>query len=229
MKTSPNYSFGSDSAAARGTRVLPMTLLIGQSNTSNAAISIALARRAAASGGRLEKFTAVGSVLAPIASTRKGSWAPGIRGQLFDDLTERLGQIAAQSAARNLAYQVQNVVFIQGEGDTWGPIAARDYLRNFHSFFTALSSQVGFERFVLCTLSGRARPGAAQNGRSSSWQTVRRCQMRVSGIDPRIMIVDPDALGRSAQDMFQADGFHYRERGEFIETLAAELADVAFA
>jgi hypothetical protein len=174
----------------------------------------------------LAKLAVSGSVMAPLASSRSGSWSPVLRGQLFDDLVSSIETISKAACSEGQGFEISAVILVQGEGDTWGDTASSNYGANLELFLDRLGELAPAASFIICALSAHAGP-ARGSRRAAAWEAVRRQQHSLASRHPRARLVDPDILDSRPGHMFLADGIHYSPYTGFARKLGRALAEAA--
>ena len=189
----------------------PVYIVAGQSNAyslngGNGGASVASAFTAL-TGSRDVIVAAVHEAGAPLTWGRAGpDWYS--KDEMFDQLVATIKQALATPDT-----YLANILWIQGEGDTWSFARATEYaarlidlVGRLHGELHPLEAQTDGFRFTVLALSANT-PAAANQ---SNWDTIRTQQL---GLDhPRIDVVDADqaTLGTGkALDLFQPDGLHY--------------------
>lgn len=169
----------------------------------------------------------VASAGAPLTWGRDGTdWNQS--GDLRDTLIAELVQVMRANPAANL----QSMVWLQGEADTYAFARAANYQADFLSLLQRLDSglkaalpgrDTAFD-VVQVTLSAQA-PAAPER---ANWSTVLDAQRRLDAGSDRISSVNPDAVAREAglstAAMFK-DPLHYSTT--LIDRLATAVADRA--
>ena len=129
-------------------------------------------------------------------------------GDMFDQLVATIR--AALSAPDTY---LANILWIQGEGDTWSFARATEYAARLTDLVNRLQTQLALLegqtqdfRFSVLTLSANTPAKANQ----LNWDTIRAQQLSLD--HPRIDVIDVDTATSAitkGPDLFQADGLHY--------------------
>jgi Ca2+-binding RTX toxin-like protein len=129
-------------------------------------------------------------------------------GEMFDQMVATI-----KTALSNPDAYLASVVWIQGEGDTWGFARATEYaarltdlVNRLQTQLLPLDGQTHDFRFTVLSLSANTPAKANQ----PNWDTVRAQQLSLD--HPRIDVIDVDKATSSiakVPNLFQADGLHY--------------------
>ena len=190
----------------------PIYLVAGQSNAfslngGNGGISVC-GQYAALTGSRDVLVASVTSNGAPLTWGRADpDWFNP--GELASQLVATIrGQLAKPDT------YLAGVLWIQGEGDTWGFARSTEYAARVKALVDLLETSLApfgdrTADFRLSQLSLSADCPASST--KANWMTVRNQQLSL--IDARVDVINVDAVtSQSAyhgKDMFQADGLHY--------------------
>ena len=189
----------------------PVFIVAGQSNAyslngGNGGTSLASAF-GALTGSANAVVAPVHAAGAPLTWGRAGPdwYNPG---DMFDQMVATI-----KAALSNPDTYLANVLWIQGEGDTYGFARATEYAARLTDLVNRLQTQLApldgqthDFRFSVLALSTHTPAKTNQ----SNWDTVRAQQLALD--HPRIDVIDVD-MATSAiakvPDLFQADGLHY--------------------
>ncbi len=193
----------------------PVYILAGQSNATalsgkNGGASPAQ-EFAALTGTSSVKVATVASDGAPLTWGRSDpDWyhPDELLDQLVTSITTQLSQPGAYLA---------NILWIQGEGDTWDFTRAAEYgarlvdlVDRLELALAPLGIHAADFRFTVLAISAHC-PGSLDR---ANWAAIRAQQLALN--DPRIDVVDVDTVAAQAgidpADLFQADGMHYTAR-----------------
>ena len=175
-------------------------------------------------------FVTVASAGAPLTWGRSGTdWYQA------GDMQATLVAEVARVMRANPGAQVQSMVWVQGEADTYDFARWSSYASQFQTLLSGIdaglraalpgvpASALDFE--VVISQLARMAPTAADR---TAWSTVIDQQRRLDAGSDRIVGVDPDAVARAggfvSSAMFK-DPLHYSTA--FIDRLAGALADRA--
>ncbi|WP_158964865.1 sialate O-acetylesterase [Chachezhania sediminis] len=193
---------------------LPIFVLAGQSNAAaiRSALERALDQRHGPDGYRLVTVADAG---APLLRGRDGmDWATA---------SELPADLAAQTRAMldgTPDGDLHGLIWLQGEADTYDFTGADGYKAALDALFTAFRSAVPGASDIPVSLVALSGLAAAAPDRAN-WNTIRDAQDRLAQDDPRVHLLDPDAVAAAAgidlAAMFQ-DHLHYSD------AMRAELA-----
>lgn len=189
----------------------PVFIIAGQSNAyslngGNGGTSLAGAF-ATLTGSANAVVAPVHAAGAPLTWGRAGpDWHND--GDMFDQLVATI-----KAALATPDTYLANILWVQGEGDTWSFARATEYaarltdlVNRLQTELTPLDAQTHDFRFSVLTLSAHTPAKANQ----SNWDTIRAQQLTLD--HPRIDVIDVDKATSAitkTPDLFQADGLHY--------------------
>jgi RTX calcium-binding nonapeptide repeat (4 copies) len=217
-------------------RRIPITVLAGQSNANSTAMAVEVFRATTAAGGMMVQVAMNGSALASTVTTGAGHWnAPDARHAMGENLALLFAQLVSildpASPSHVPDAYLDNIIWVQGEADAYGPLAARTYGANLRAFHAALTARFGVHDLVLSGLSDVPDDhGHYSDTHATNWDTIQHHQHDVAADLATVSLVDPDALaaraGFSAGDMFRWDYLHYDDA--FASLLGRTLCAAAF-
>ncbi len=189
----------------------PVFIIAGQSNAyslngGNGGTSLAGAF-ATLTGSANAMVAPVHAAGAPLTWGRAGpDWYND--GDMFDQLVATI-----KAALATPDTYLANILWVQGEGDTWSFARASEYaarltdlVNRLQTELTPLEGQTHDFRFSVLTLSANT----PAKGNQSNWDTIRAEQLKLD--HPRIDVIDVDKATSAitkGPDLFQADGLHY--------------------
>lgn len=131
----------------------------------------------------------------------------GIQYNTFRDVTNRaLDSFTNQG----LTYQIEGLVWMQGESDTYNDAFAAAYEDNLLGFFAGVRDTFGENLDIAVGLIRNDLPTSAVNR-----ELVRDAQRAVSAGDANVFLVDTDALGGS-EVLRPGDTTHYNADGQIL-------------
>ncbi|MEM6452040.1 MAG: sialate O-acetylesterase [Cyanobacteria bacterium P01_D01_bin.105] len=143
------------------------------------------------------------------ATTLAEDWHPAGVNNWYDRLNETVAITLAELSAQGLAYEIQGLVWMQGESDVWNADFAAAYEENLTLLIADLRRRYGDELEVAIGLIRGDLP--ADN--PSPLPVVRTAQRAVAARDTRTFLVDTDTFGAGSV-VLQADAVHYNATGQ---------------
>jgi Ca2+-binding RTX toxin-like protein len=212
---------------------IPITVLAGQSNANSTPLAVEVFRATANAGGMMVHVAMNGSALAATAGTDAGHWnAPGPNTPMGENLAILFAQLVSildpASPSHVPGAFLDNIIFVQGEADTYGNYAARNYGENLRAFHAALTARFGVHDLILAGLSDVPDDHRDMSpSYSANWQIIQQHQRAVAAALGSVRLVDPDAVaagaGYAPADMFRDDFLHYDESSGFATLLGRRL------
>ncbi len=215
------------------TQSIPILILAGQSNANNSDIIKASLDRAQAMGGMLVHLAVNGSPLSSLLDGGGGDWSAGGnpgQGELFRALLRQLdGLLNPASATYVPGAYLDGMIWLHGGADIFSAAAAQSYGSNLAALNAAMTARFGTHDLVI---SGMATASLTNRdlteGQTRNWLAVQAAQTDLAASSPRIHLVDPDLVARTAgitdAQMFQSDYIHYSSTHGYAAGLGRALA-----
>ncbi|MEM6452626.1 MAG: sialate O-acetylesterase [Cyanobacteria bacterium P01_D01_bin.105] len=138
-------------------------------------------------------------------------WNPDGSGPQYNAFTQTVDTALAELKASGVRYEIDGLVWMQGESDTYQDTFAPKYRDNLTEFIGSVRDRYGADLEVAIGLIRNDLPTSRQN-----LDLVREAQQVVSGLDSRVKLVNTDALG-AGQDVLKVDvgdWTHYNAAGQ---------------
>ena len=212
---------------------IPITILAGQSNANIGMIGQAIFNRVADTGGMIIHSAVNGSPLSDRMDTGTGDWSTSSgagAGELLQSLYDQIEAILDPSSPTHVpgAY-LANVIWVQGEADSWSKTSADNYFSNLAALHDDMTDRFGTHDLILSGLSDAPhRNRTFSDNNAVNWDAVQAAQRALAADRATISLVNPDDVadrsGFSDADMFMSDFIHYDPVSGFAETLGDALA-----
>ncbi|MEL6903210.1 MAG: sialate O-acetylesterase, partial [Cyanobacteria bacterium J06606_4] len=137
-------------------------------------------------------------------------WNPNGAGSQYNTFTRTVDEALGELTAQGIDYEVEGLVWMQGESDTYNSLYAAAYEDNLLGFVDSVRDRYGADLDVAIGLIRNDLPTSATNR-----ELVRDAQWAVSAGDGDIFLVDTDALGGS-DVMIPGDLTHYSADGQVL-------------
>ena len=140
-------------------------------------------------------------------------WNPDGSGPQYDTFTQTVDAALADLKASGVQYEIDGLVWMQGESDTYDDRFAPRYQDNLTEFIEEVRDRYSADLDVAIGLIRDDLPTSRQN-----LDLVRDAQQTVAAIDSRVSLVDTDALGAS-DDVMRVDIddlTHYNAAGQVL-------------
>lgn len=214
-------------------RSVPIIVLAGQSNANSVGIGQAVFDQVTAEQGLYIHVAVNGTSLSPALDTGSGDWCASGAAGSGELLASLMAQISAMTDPNSPTYvpgaYLQEVVWVQGEADTWLVSAAANYGRDLKALHAAMTAQFGVHDLVISALSDASIDAkATTDAHRTNWATVQRAQLALAAADDTILLIDPDTVaakaGYSPAQMLMWDHLHYNTTTGYAATLGRALA-----
>ncbi|MFK8182519.1 MAG: sialate O-acetylesterase [Phormidesmis sp.] len=138
-------------------------------------------------------------------------WNPDGSGAQYNTFTQTVDAALANLKADGVQYQIDGLVWMQGESDTYNDQFAPVYQDNLTNFISNVRGQYGADLEVALGLIRDDLPTSREN-----LDLVREAQQMVAGADSRVQLVNTDALGPAEEVMRVeiGDFTHYNATGQ---------------
>jgi hypothetical protein len=143
------------------------------------------------------------------STTLENDWKPN-SGAQYNAFKQTVDAALANLTANGIAYEVDGLVWMQGESDTYNDAYAPKYKDNLTNFIGTVRGLYGADLDVAIGLIRNDLPTSRTN-----LDLVRNAQRAVVGADPRSFLVDTDALGLGS-NVLKPDGVHYNANGQVL-------------
>ncbi|MEL6260748.1 MAG: sialate O-acetylesterase [Cyanobacteria bacterium J06626_6] len=138
------------------------------------------------------------------------NWNPDGSGAQYNLFTSTVDEALGELTAQGIDYEIEGLVWMQGESDTYNNSYAAAYEENLLGFVDSVRDLYGADLDVAIGLIRNDLPTSAMNR-----ELVRDAQRAVSAADSNVFLVDTDALGGS-DVMIPGDLTHYSADGQVL-------------
>ncbi|MEO0768088.1 MAG: sialate O-acetylesterase [Cyanobacteria bacterium J06649_4] len=139
-------------------------------------------------------------------------WNPDGSGAQYNTFTSTVSTALNDLTAQGIDYEIEGLVWMQGESDTYNDSYAAAYEDNLIGFFDSVRGLYGADLDVAVGLIRNDLPTSATNR-----DLVRDAQRTVSAADPNVFLLDTDALGGSEILRGAVGDFtHYNADGQVL-------------
>ncbi|MEL6471334.1 MAG: sialate O-acetylesterase [Cyanobacteria bacterium J06623_4] len=137
-------------------------------------------------------------------------WNPDGTGSQYNSFTQTVDEALGELTAQGIDYEVEGLVWMQGESDSYNSSYAAAYEDNLLGFVDSVRDLYGADLDVAIGLIRNDLPTSATNR-----ELVRDAQQAVSAGDGDMFLVNTDALGGS-DVMIPGDLTHYSADGQVL-------------
>ncbi|MEM9087946.1 MAG: sialate O-acetylesterase, partial [Cyanobacteria bacterium P01_F01_bin.53] len=137
------------------------------------------------------------------------SGAGGGKGRQFNTFVDTVNQALDTLTTNGITYELDGLVWQQGESDTYDDGFADRYQDNLTNFIGTVRDFYGADLEVSIGLIRNDLPTSDDNRKD-----VRDAQIFVSGADPKVNLVDTDMLGPASTVLIDGDPTHYSAAGQ---------------
>ncbi len=142
------------------------------------------------------------------ATSLEKDWNPDGTGAQYNQFRDTVNLALDELTESGLTYQVDSLVWMQGESDTYNDSFAPKYQNNLTNFIGSVRNLYGSDLQVAIGLIRGDLPTSAVN-----LELVRSAQRAVGSADPRNRLVNTDALG-GRELLITNDPTHYNAAGQ---------------
>lgn len=136
-------------------------------------------------------------------------WHPEGVNNWHDRLTSTVSVALAELTAQDIAYEIEGLVWMQGESDVWNATFAAAYEQNLTQLIADMRRRYGHDLTVAIGLIRGDLPARDP----APLPIVRAAQHAVAAADERVVLVETDALGEG-DVVLRTDAVHYNAVGQ---------------